>query len=352
MIQGAVSQGLTKPWDIDSVNKMIVLPSNIDQLVQQNYLVRLFVLALASQEYQIYIGTLEWVSRLNLTAENNYFLQAFGLTITNRDYSLKVPTNKGIVWKGVASGLKTILQSISGLDLSLFKIAKAPGIVEYLLGDTWTNYPVEKKMLDHMIHYTRTLPGFPCKIADILLPPERIISDKGLDFSVKGDLVSTIEGSFLKEVARIYYGVQTENITLDTHSIETLSDLTMLQNGITNRQKTISKPKTLLKETISKRVASCFEPYKGAARKKATKRPIVTLAAELKGTDDYSSFNPTVWLALIQGQSALPNKGFPDSEMLEYHISNVIFQLKDQMGETIISSLTSEYRQYLRDLKG
>jgi hypothetical protein len=350
-LQGIISSNLEKPWDTDSVSKQIVLPSNYEELVANNYLIRLVLHVLMEQEYTIIVGNSEWNSRLTWSAESNYFMQAVGLVILSEE-PVNLPNSKGILWKGIASAMKTWIQGQKGMDLSLSKVATAPGIVQHILGDTWTNYPKEKKLLDFVVHYIRVMPMPRCNLKSVILPKEKITLNKGLDFSLKSDLVSTVEKEFIELVLDKRYHIKESQDYLDISRMENRLTWSALQEGITERQKSIREPKDLFKNVVSDRVKSCFDPYKGNARKKAAKKPIRSLITEIKGTESFTAFNPSIWFTLIKGCTKLPDKRstFANEEMQVNLISQTEYVLIGALGETpIITNILLEYTQYLKD---
>jgi hypothetical protein len=293
-----VSQQLKKSWDTGLVNgtQTVLLPKNIDNLVQNNYLVKLYLFCLDKMGYEAEVGTEEWSSKQKEDLRMNQFLRAFGISVIN-DEIPDLPSSHGLVWKGIASSINIWLIGQHGVDKSLFKVRQAIHPCTQLFGDVWgKNYPVEKKMLDTVIHYLRSkkMTG---NISKLLLPKETIISEKGLNLEWSSDLVSAIEDSLLNEILDIEKIDKKYNI--DFQKVKTIDDVKSLTIEILNRNKAIKKTKDTIKTVTSYRMTSIYSPFKGKNRDKARKRPVRELIDEIKHTQEYETFNPSIWTKII-----------------------------------------------------
>jgi hypothetical protein len=167
-----------------------------------------------------------------------------------------------------------------------------------LFGDIWgKNYPDQKKMIDTVIHYLRTKKFMSGDIKKLLLPPQMVISERGLNLDWSPDLVSDVEDSLLNEI--IDERKILKHYVLEYSNIKDVTDVISLTTELLNRNKTIKPIKDTIKNVTSYRITSVYAPYKGKNRDKARKKPIKELIEDIKGSSDYASFNPSVWVKLI-----------------------------------------------------
>jgi hypothetical protein len=298
-LQAVVSQQLKKSWDTGLVNgvQTVLLPKNIDDLAGKSYLVNLYLYCLYQLGYEAERGNDEWFPKQKEDQRNEQFLRAFGIIVVTDDLP-ELPSNHGLVWKGICSSLNIWLNGQHNVDKSLFKTRRAVHPCEQIFGDIWgKNYPVQKKMLDTVIHYIRTKKTFNGDISELLLPQETIISEKGLNIEWSSDLVSPIEETLIQECLDMENVPRKSNVNFS--NIKSITDVVNLTKDILVRNKSTKKFKDTIRSITSVRMTSVFSPYKGKSRDKARKKPIRELIDDIKGSIEYGAFNPSVWVKLI-----------------------------------------------------
>jgi hypothetical protein len=351
-LQVMVSQELKNPWDMSTgKDKVIILPSNYQQLYKDNYLIALFLNIIHNEGYKYQVCNVEYITRLKLTTQNTIFLKSFGLfPLTGKIPS--IPNQKGYIWKGISSSLRLWLIAKKKVDISLFKVKDAVHPAVQIFGDIWgASYPMEKKMLDHIIHYIRLIKESN-GISDYLIPIDQIAANKGLHLDYTSDVVREVEKSYIKnslQLLKIEPRWDGSKFKISNN----LDGIFALEEEILNRQKLIKEPKDIIKGIISDRVISVFAPYKDKNRDKARKTPIKDLITNLKGTEYYRSFNPVRWFQIL-GLSPLPSvyKKDINEEFLEEQLKLFCNSIEEKGGNnTLISSVYQEYKVFLRDLQ-
>jgi len=347
------SKGLKNPFETgvsDEGDKVVVLPSNFEELCHQHYLFILYGIVLQQQRYHTIPVEKKITLRHKPDDSMTVYLKAFGIIVSTGQIP-ELPKSKGQVWKGVASAVLLWLQGQPKLDVSLTKISQAPHPAKVLFDDIWgANYPVEKKILDHIIHYIRSLKiGDESNLRSFVLPEEQLISDKGLNLDLESELILGPEKLLITNYlsrngsAPTYKLVHPETLNLP--------GLVDLQVTIAQRQKALKSCKDAVKTTVSNRITSCYNPYKGNKRNQARKLPIGQLITAIKGTADYHAFNPTVLFPLV-GVASLPFEkppGFSSDQMVALS-EKVLHQLTGvHVPEDIAASLSAGYLQYLSE---
>jgi hypothetical protein len=297
-LQGQVSQTLKEPWDTAVVNnvKCILLPKNISKIIEDNYLVNLYLYVLRQNGYEATIGTKDWSPKRKMDEKTEQFLRAFGIIILT-DEIPDLPNNHGLVWKGIASSLKIYINGLEKVDSSLFKVMNATHPAIQVFGDVWgKGYPYEKRMLDVCINFIRNkkLTG---DMTKLLLPKNNIAHEKGLNIAWSADLITPIEESLIQEILNIKRIPKL--FDLDTSIAKSPAGCLLLSENIRNRQKMIKEVKDIIRTATSNRITAIYAPYKGKNRDKARKKPIKELLSDLEGTTEIKTFNPTVFTKFI-----------------------------------------------------
>jgi hypothetical protein len=238
-------------------------------------------------------------------------------------------------------------------DADLFKTKGAPMPSYFIFGDVWgKNYPVEKRLLDHIIHYIRTLsPGG--TIGSCMVSKEKIVVDKGLNFRYDSELISAEEKAIV-DAYLFKKGINKEYV-LEISDSMTAGESLKLAKKIRARQNEIRRIKSTLKKITSSRIEACFAPYKGAQRRKMAKVPVKDLVLRIKHSDFYRAFNPTLCFELFENIAPLSwsSRIGPDEE-------NTLLGAKTASGQgllnwgiasALIDSIFSRYDEYLRDMR-
>jgi hypothetical protein len=351
-LQVDVSKELSKPFETgvrDGV-KLVALPSNISQLINDSYLVKLYITCLDLEGYEyIELKVNEHLKLKEASIVNNY-LRAFGIPLA----SGKIPPHPkthGTVTKGITSAVKFYLEGKKGFDISLTRVKNVAHPAIEVFGDIWgKGYPMEKRMLDHIIHYYRNT--FRCSddLTSYFLPQDVINKEKGLNLSLNEGPISSIEISLIKEI--LLKEDIPEKFKGDIRKCASRSEVLRFQQEISDRQTRLREFKRFLDHVTSERVTAAYQPLKSEKKtSKKRKAPISELIDDLKGTIEYSVFNPTVWLKLIKLQP-LPSKTIQsdafwdkldqDKAVLEKQIDNLKFHTLRG------SDLIAEYMNFVK----
>jgi hypothetical protein len=312
-----VSNLLKDSFDTSPVEKHILLPANIHELVESNYLVRLYIHCVSTEGYTSQVGTQKWVSRLPRNEMHETYLKAFGVLLVSNKVE-PLPKNRGMVYKGVAASYHYWLSGAKGIDMSLTKVAKIQHPTDVLIGENSKNYPVEKRMLDHLIHRYRQLELPDAIIDDLMLSTQQVIKDKGLSVKLDSQTLLDAEKVFVEDVFSSMYkvplNVYSGNFTMGDDL--TRESMVLISQGIRDRQKTLRPYKDIYKAITSDRIQAIYAPFKGAAaKKKAAKVPIKTLMTDVRTLhENVMAFNPTRFLTLI-GEASVHPVYNPDKEL-------------------------------------
>jgi hypothetical protein len=273
----------------------VALPSNYAELVENNYFFKILNKLIVNDVYKPVKIDKTYVCRLKIGAPELTFLKAFAFqTFSNNMEPL--PVKKTQLYHGLASAQKIILCAIKDLDISLYKQKNAKTASTVIFGDPYgKNYPIEKKILDKMIHTLRTSP-FDCKFYDNFIPMNEIVKDKGLKVDTSSDLLTEDEiaaANLLMEKIGKFELPNEQDMKTSAHAIE-------FQKHIQDFQKKVKTIKIGIGTIVSERITACFSPYTGSARIKAKKEKITTLIANAKTDKEYfKAFNPSMVLLLV-----------------------------------------------------
>jgi hypothetical protein len=345
-----VKAALKNPWDISLGDNLILLPKNYQELYKDNYLVTLFLSVINLEKIDIQVSERDYTSRLKMTPSNETFLKSFGiLPLTGK--IPEIPNQKGNIWKGIASSVRIWLLGQEKVDMSLFRIGDAPHPADVLFGDVWgTNYPVEKRMLDHIIHFIRTKVTDSNGIRSYLKPRDQIIHAKGLNLDLESDMISSVELVTIRACLNLQ-GIEEKSTLYFTNYNNDLSAISQICQQILERQKKLKGPKDIIKGIISDRITATFQPYQGREREKAKKIPIKNLIEKVKNTEHFRAFNPTRFISLI-GMGPLPSTLTQKVNAEFLHVQKTHFGdecEKRGLKVSLISSLIQEYDIFLKD---
>jgi hypothetical protein len=343
-----VKQELKNPWDMSTKedNRLVILPRNYQELYKSNYLFTLFLSIINDQKFEIQVCDKDYNTRLKLTTQNEIFLKSFGIMALTGQIP-EVPTQKGMIWKGIASAVRLYLVSLPKLDISLFKVKDAVHPCTQLFGDVWgTSYPTEKKLLDYVIHSIRAYSNSK-GVLQYLIPLDQLTANKGLHVEFDSDVISEVEKSYIKAILKSLaidpvYRISIADLSSDTHGVDTLESL------ILTRQKSIKYIKDIIKGIISDRVTPSFSPFEGKAREKAKKTPIKELQRNLEGTERFRAFNPSRWFSILN-LTPLPALKVVLAENANLQLQLKTFQqaLDGRVDVDVVSSIYQEYQIFL-----
>jgi hypothetical protein len=357
-LQAILESGLKKPFDRGIVQgkDTILIPDNIEVLVRDNYLFRLYLDMLRLEKVNIVKTELIHTTRMKLDSQGETFLKAFGIGMSTGQFP-KLPTNKGPVWKGVMSSVRTYMSFQKNVDNSLLKGKEISHPALIIFGDVWAKaHPTEKRMLDSIIHHYRTHKVTCEDPKNYMIGKDQIDLTKGLKIDYSSEALTETERSVINHYLRIHDISCESELLQDTSSgpVDIFQTMSTLTKAIKARQQAIRSVKDLVKGIISSRVSSCYAPYTGRQREKVRKTPIKELINQIKGTEHYHTFNPT----RVGGLFNLPNipAFYPvstEEKQRQLHTEKIWLDSakKTEMGDSLSSSILQEYQLFLENCK-
>jgi hypothetical protein len=287
---------------------------------------------------------------MKMTPQNEVFLKSFGILPITREIP-EIPSKKGNIWKGIASAVRVWLIGQEKIDMSLFRINDAPHPSDVLFGDMWgTNYPTEKRMLDHVIHYIRTEKISSKGIMSYLKPWDQIVHLKGLVLDYNSELLSSNEVLLIKEYLKLN-GLQDRDAKQSEDFQNDIVGIQSLCSFIIHRQKTLKNSKDFIKGLISDRITSVYKPYQGREKEKIKKVPVKNLIEKIKGSDDYRPFNPTR-LCSLMNITPMPSVFVKNTDFLSKQEHNFCEECVSKgFSNNLIANIVQDYKTFMNDLK-
>jgi len=343
---------MTKPFSTgvsDTGDLIISVPKNIDALCETHYLFKLALLVYQKEGYNMTTTDVDYTTRLKPDGNVDLFLKGYGIAVTS-DKLPEIPARKGIVRTGILTAWDVNLTHEKEFDHSLTKLKKCQSAAIHLFGDVWgRNYPTEKRLLDKITSYIRTLKT-ESDLSAISQAPEKIVKDKGLNLKLKSDLLTPAESDYLAAHCR------KKNISTEVDSSKLVSknmkEHIALKKFISDRQNAIKEIKNMIRDINSKRVVACYAPYKtGPSKKKAKATPIRELKECIKNTIHYDNFNSTEILRL---DNLVPMPIIHSSEVKKHHRDTfeVSLQKLKQLDydDPLIENLFSEFEKFTENV--
>jgi hypothetical protein len=278
--------------------KYILIPSNLGELAERNYLFALFSKALQTLD-KVYLPLLGGAYKDNMpvTKESELFLNGFGCPLLLGKVGPFEPEMKGSFKKGYFCILKYLTATYKHLDTRILRFGASHHAVQELFGEAWaTNRENEKIILDLILTATKAY----CKewhwINSYIIPKEELIKKFGLKTN--------------KHLAKVLSEVEQEALSTDFigyfKSVEDLrvpefaevNDYILFQKQLENLCRTSKKYKALIKTIVDQRMKILYAGNKQEKARKA-KVPVKDLVTKAKGTREYvNSFAPNEALRL------------------------------------------------------
>jgi hypothetical protein len=347
------NQELKNLWQVGVVEnqKVLVIPNNLSDVIKNNYLINLYVNFCLSQGFTFKILEKSYTSRLLLETSNLFYLKAFGLAITEEQFP-KFPQNHNSVWKGLAGAAYIHMTGLHGVQSELFKFSDQAHPNQVIFGDVWGKaYPIEKQMLDRMIHHLKIKKFEGLDYSFWLKQIGQIKKEKGLDI----DLTSQVLSDFEKNAVELLFEEKEEKIhwDFDIPSMKTVEEILSFQRMIQDRQKSVRDYKRILNEIIGSRVSACYSSYKGKQKEKIKKTPIRDLINPLKGTSSYGSFNPSL-IFKIKKITPIQPVHYSNSEQGDNDFTRDVVRFEknlhdNRVNNSVIISFRQEWVSFLKE---
>jgi len=355
-IQIQASKDLKKPFETieESGGKFVALPSNIKELLKEDYLINLYLQVLEKSKYELIMLETTFTSKFKLTSTQLTWLKAFGILPVTGTLP-ELPKTKGVVYRGIISSISCYADSLREFDSSLFIFRNADKPALEVFGDVWgKNYPEHKRMLDFLIHHIRMFDKDHFNLYPLLLPKETIAQEKGLNLDISSQVLSENEIDFIKS----YLKSKNITVTVDMSVFDKSKvaiEASAIFRLISERQKSIRPIKDFIKRVTSERVKACYDQFSDKQRKskKVRETPIRDLAEQLKGSIGYAPFNPTMVVSLTNDLVPLPSRPPKEDEMESYDAQVNDFGVsleRKGVKKQLILNLIEEYKQYSANL--
>lgn len=263
----------------------VCLPSNIIELVKENYLVKLYYKSLLMRNAKFIQSNKEFVSTLEISNILSA-LHGFGVVLLGKlkAYNKEL---KGQFKAGLYCALKANLSFKKDVDMRIFKFSQALTPNELFIGSAWGNrYPVEKAMLDNLIYIIHREDLDYSTLHSYILKQEEIERLYGINRKLHiNKVISLDEQKFIEA----NYEIPLTKVT--STYFDTYQELISVQKSLLAHSKELRKYKEVAQSLIDSRVKLVYSKLSKQQKKK--KAPIEVLIQPLKGTIDYvNTFNP------------------------------------------------------------
>jgi hypothetical protein len=155
----ALTMDSMKPFEVREHEKVryVGIPSNINELIRENYLVLLFCLSFKKMGWVEVTVPKPLTTMLKLSEQQNAYLHGFGIHLVNGQMMNLRSDYRGAFKKGVLSACRCIVGKIKGVDTRWFKYGGEDSPVTALFGHSGNIHNVlEKSLLDHVINACKT----------------------------------------------------------------------------------------------------------------------------------------------------------------------------------------------------
>jgi Fe-S-cluster formation regulator IscX/YfhJ len=272
--------------------KYILIPSNLADLANSNYLFALFAKALKVMEksYNPIIGG-GYKDNMPVTKESELFLNGFGCSLVNANVIPYTADLKGKFRKGYYCMLKYITATYKKLDPRIMRFGDSHHAVQELFGEAWATTRLnEKVILDIILTATKEVCQDWLWINSYVLPKEELIKKFGLKTN--------------KHVTKVLSDIEQDGISYDydgyfktiekfeVPKFKEKDDYVQFQNTLNALSKEGKRYKTLVKNIVDQRMKVLYTGNKQEKAKKA-KIPVKELITKVRGTRDFvNSFQP------------------------------------------------------------
>lgn len=203
--------------------------------------------------------------------------------------------------QGVSEAVRRILTN-RNVSTEFVRMDAIGRIADHVFGNAWaTKHPIEKKILDKIIHMVSITDGDVSHLHSWFLSKEEIMKNAGIKLVHKNNFISEfeiklIEGDFKTaiEVVDNFKGPQDTSDHFGHADIDNLIKYSRdYVNYVHHCQKVMKEYKSLCKQIVDERSSFIFTTPANNKLKKA-KKPINELIANIKDTHDYVKlFSPS-----------------------------------------------------------
>jgi hypothetical protein len=314
----------------------VSLPSNIEELVRENYFYKIYIRALRILEYNIFM--LEKKSHKNFPMDSlKDYLKGFGTAFAKAEVIPYEPIMKGEFLRGLLSSMKVKTSVLEDLDQRFYRFFDSQSPVQDLFGTVWgQRNPVEKNCLDTIILALRKCDMSADTLSSYLAKAGKIKERIGWKTNLHNNkLFDSEEKSY---IATKYQVLLTRDLVIP-NAFSSLSKLIEWQQDKVSFIKELKPYKTLCRSIIDRRAKVVFKKEKSNRKQKSV--PVDQLINNLKGTYDFvEAFTPIP--LMTNGFLVFKVSGYPQN--LEAY-NNILTQLGIwlEKNKTNISDQDSVY---------
>jgi len=267
--------------------RIISVPSNIEELVAENYLFTLAALALRNCNAQIIEGR-PYQATFKHTTDQTMCLNGFGIPIVEKAIPKYRSDFRGPFKKGLLVSVMYITEGVKYCDRRWFQFNESKNILLTLFGEAWaTKHQDEKIILDFIISVLKTVPV--TNMETYLINIEELKKRLGLKANRhKNQILSTDEQKFLEED---YKGILNDIKNFKYEEYKSWDALTHHMHDTQRLCKAAKPYSDACKEITNDRLTFIFKGQKKINKK----QPILKLIDDKKETNtvEYVKvFNP------------------------------------------------------------
>jgi hypothetical protein len=261
--------------------KHILIPSNLDDLVQTNYLYLLFAYSLSVlKDYVCHVGG-PYKETMPVNKETELFLNGFGCPLVSGKVPPYDPVVKGSFKKGLFCMLKYLTNTYKNFDCRFVRFGESKHAVQELFGEAWaTTKLTEKFILDLILNATKVRIDYHEWTNKYILPKEEIVKRFGLKTSLHlSQTFSEIEQLTIAKQFEDYFNIVS---VISSYNYESI-DIFAFQKDVLNASKIGKQYKVLCKSMTDDRMKLL---YSGSKQEKAKKKhvPVKDLINSCRGT--------------------------------------------------------------------
>jgi hypothetical protein len=337
-----------KPFTVNLERKVFTIPSNFEEICKRDkstICTNFWLICVSLGLEPVTVNEVcNWKIQHSIREEQ--FVKAWCFSLQRGEIP-PPPSSKNLLYRGVASFLKSRYNLLKGFNSAIAKFSNAENIITQLLGkDALRIYPVEYNLLSTMVYISRLVSLRDENLINWIYSPEYVRKTNGLNICHNVPVFTNQEQSFLD----CYWNSLQMN---DFDSLEYKTGLAYV-NALNKYSIVMAKKchnyKKVVKSLITRRTACVYSNLSKKELNKAKKTPIRELISKLDKNIKKDAFNPTLLLPLIGAKVHLAQSTNSDALDLLYAnfkkeslpiLESKIDFASNFMEEAFVSFLTS-----------
>jgi Fe-S-cluster formation regulator IscX/YfhJ len=307
--------------------KYILIPSNLRELAQGNYLFCLFAKALDvfGEDLIPLVGN-AYRDTMQITKESELFLNGYGAPLAKGEMLEYEPLMKGHFRSGLYCMCKYLTNTYKKFDPRIVRFGDSHHPVQELFGEAWASTRLtEKGILDLVLNATKKVIDTPDWVCSYILPKEELVKRFGLKVNKHlSQVFSELEQGYIEQDHAEYIKLVT---CFDVPKLGTFDDVKGFQSDLLRVVGLGKRYKTLCKDLTDSRMKIL---YSGSKQEKARKRkiPIKDLIVNVRGTVQFlNTFQPNQALSVPKFVSAKYPQNDEDVRQLGIQLSQWVATL-------------------------